>query len=137
MSIFKNINLFRLLLQLIAVHSFFVGLGLIFLPFGALSWLGFTVDPYRFFSTQGGVFHIVMCIAYWMAAKDPLKEKSLLIFIISAKWMALLFLTLYFLFMEMVAVVALSAIGDGFMGLLVLLFFLELYSEEDELNGRE
>jgi len=134
MHLFKNVNLFRLLLQLIAVHSFFVGLGLIVLPFGVLSWLGFTVDPYRFFSTQGGVFHLVMCIAYWMAARNPLNEKSLLIFIISAKWVALVFLSLYFIFMEMVAVVAISAISDGLMGLLVLLFFLALYTE-DEADG--
>ncbi|MCF7808758.1 MAG: hypothetical protein K9N38_09580 [Candidatus Marinimicrobia bacterium] len=137
MSIFKNVRLFQLLLQLIAVHSLFVGLGLIFLPFGALSWLGFTVDPYRFFSTQGGVFHLVMSIAYWLAAREPLSEKRLLIFIISAKWIALLFLTLYYLFMEPVTIVALSATGDGLMGLAVLLFFLELYYEEEEENERE
>ena len=136
MRIFKNVKLFRILLQLIALHSLLVGLGLILLPFGALSWLGFTVDPYRFFSTQGGVFHVVMCIAYWMAARDPLNERSLLIFIISAKWIALLFLSLYYLFMEMVLVVALSAVSDGLMGLLVLFFFLELYSDEVVDHGR-
>ena len=65
---------------------------------------------------------------------DPLNEKSLLIFIISAKWVALVFLSLYFIFMEMVAVVAISAISDGLMGLLVLLFFLALYTE-DEADG--
>jgi len=131
MSIFKNVQLFRLTLHLIAVHSFVVGVALIALPFGVLSWFGFTVDPYRFFSTQGGVFHIVMSIAYLLAAREPLLEKSLLIFIIAAKWIALVFLSLYFLFVEMVPVIALSAVGDGLMGLVVLLFFLELYTTEE------
>ncbi len=132
MQLFKSIPLFRLTLQLIALHSFLVGIALIVLPFGVLSWFGFTVDPYRFFSTQGGVFHIVMSVAYLLASRNPLSEKSLLIFIISAKWIALIFLSLYFLFVEMVPVIAMSAVSDGFMGLLVLLFFLELYTTQKD-----
>jgi hypothetical protein len=132
MNLFKNVSLFRLLLQLIAVHSFFVGLALIVLPFGALSWFGFTVDPYRFFSTQGGVFHVVMSIAYLLAARNPLREKSLILFIILAKWIAFFFLAFYFLFSEMVPVIAVSAVSDGLMGLLVMMFFLELYTVEEE-----
>lgn len=132
MNLFKNVSLFRLLLQLIAVHSFFVGLALIVLPFGALSWFGFTVDPYRFFSTQGGVFHVVMSIAYLLAARNPLREKSLILFIILAKWIAFFFLAFYFLFSEMVPVIAISAVSDGLMGLLVMMFFLELYTVEEE-----
>ena len=125
MHIFKNIRLFQLALALIAFHSFMVGLALIALPFEILSWFGFTVDPYRFFSTQGGVFHIVMSVAYLLAARQPLREPSLLIFIIAAKWIAFFFLGIYFLFAEMVPVIALSAVSDGLMGLVVLLFFLE------------
>jgi len=130
MKIFKNISLFQLLLYLVALHSFSVGIALIVLPFGVLSWFGFTIDPYRFFSTQGGVFHIVMTVAYLLAARNPLSEKNLIIFIILAKWIAFFFLGFYFLFSEMVPVVAISAVSDGLMGLLVMLFFLELYTEE-------
>lgn len=135
MNLFNNLKLFKRLLQLIALHSFAVGLALIVLPFGALSWFGLTVDPYRFFSTQGGVFHIVMAIAYLFAARAPLEERSLLIFIILAKWIAFFFLAFYFLIGEMVPMIALSAVGDGLMGLLVMLFFLEAYSEEPETNA--
>ena len=135
MDLFKNIRLFRIVLQLIAVHSLMVGVALIVLPFGVLSWFGFTVDPYRFFSTQGGVFHIVMCVAYWMAARNPMKEQSLLIFIIIAKWIALLFLSLYFLFVELVPVIAFSAVGDGLMGLVVLFFFLEFNTNQEEQDA--
>lgn len=131
MNLFKNTNLFKLLLQLIALHSFAVGLALIVLPFGALSWFGLTVDPYRFFSTQGGVFHIVMSIAYLLAARSPVQERSLVIFIIGAKWIAFFFLGSYFLFSEMVPMIALSAVGDGLMGLLVMLFYLETTAVED------
>ncbi len=130
MNTFKNIKLFKLLLQLIALHSFSVGVALIVLPFGVLSWFGLTVDPYRFFSTQGGVFHIVMSIAYLFAARAPLQERSLLIFIILAKWVAFFFLGFYFLLGEMVPTIAFSAVGDGLMGLLVMMFFLEAYPEE-------
>ena len=134
MKTFKNITLFQLLLYLIAFHSFSVGIALIVLPFGALSWFGFTVDPYRFFSTQGGVFHVVMTIAYLLAAQNPLGEKSLIIFIILAKWIAFFFLAFYFLFSEMVPVIAFSAVSDGLMGLMVMMFFLELHTEEEVVD---
>ncbi len=131
MKIFKNVRLFQITLYLIALHSFCVGVGLIVLPFGVLSMFGFTVDPYRFFSTQGGVFHIVMTVAYFFAARAPLQESSLLIFIIIAKWIAFFFLGFYFLFGEMVPVIAFSAIADGAMGLVVMMFFLEFYTEDE------
>lgn len=129
MQIFKELRYFKLFLQLMALHSLGVGLALIVLPFGVLSWFGLTVDPYRFFSTQGGVFHIVMSIAYLMASRAPLAERSLLIFIIAAKWLAFFFLGFYFLFGEMVPTLALSAVADGVMGLIVMVFFIENYPE--------
>ena len=134
MNIFKNISLFKLLLYLIAFHSFCVGISLIVLPFEILSWFGFTVDPYRFFSTQGGVFHVVLSIAYILAACKPLEERSLVIFIILAKWIAFFFLGFYFLFSEMVPVIAISAISDGVMGLLVMMFFQELFTTEEVVD---
>lgn len=135
MHLFKNLPLFRIVLLLIAIHSFSVGVSLIILPFEILSWFGLTVDPYRFFSTQGGVFHIVMSLAYLLAARDPMGERSLLIFIISAKWMAFFFLMLYFLFAEMVPTIALSAVGDGAMGVIVFVFFLELYAGDGDKHA--
>ncbi len=134
MQIFKNIQLFKVVLLLITIHSIAVGIALIILPFEILAWFGFTVDPYRFFSTQGGVFHIVMSVAYLLAARNPLSEKSLLIFIISAKWIAFFFLAFYFLFAEMVPVIALSAVSDGLMGLVVLMFYLEFFTVEPDPN---
>jgi len=134
MKLFKNVHLFQLSLYLIALHSFCVGIALIVLPFGILSWFGFTVDPYRFFSTQGGVFHVVMSIGYLLAARNPLAEKNLLIFIILAKWIAFFFLAFYFMLSEMVPVIAISAVSDGLMGLIVMMFFLELYTQE-EIDG--
>ena len=137
MNLFKNLQLFRITLLLIAIHSFIVGVALITLPFEILSWFGLTVDPYRFFSTQGGVFHIVMSIAYLLAARDPMRERSLLIFIITAKWIAFFFLMIYFLFAEMVPTIALSAVGDGAMGVVVFVFFLELFSVEEDERAKQ
>ena len=77
---------------------------------------------------------MVMSVAYIMAARNPLGEKNLIIFIILAKWIAFFFLSSYFLISEMVPVIAASAIGDGLMGLLVMMFFLELYGTEDSLD---
>lgn len=71
-----------------------------------------------------------MSIGYLLAAKNPLAEKSLIIFIILAKWIAFFFLGFYFLFSEMVPVIAISAVSDGLMGLMVMMFFLEMYTEE-------
>jgi len=135
MQLFKDLRLLKWFLVLMAVHSFTVGLGLTVLPFGALAWLGFTVDPYRFFSTQGGVFHIVMSVAYLLAARKPLGERTLLRFIIVAKIMAFCFLTAYFIFGERVPVIALSAIGDGLMGLIVLIFYRELLGQRSGRNA--
>jgi len=107
-----------------------VGVALIALPADILAWFGFSIDSTRFFSTQGGVFHIVMSVAYMLAARQPLNERSLLIFIISAKIIAFFFLGLFFFLGEMVPVIALSAVSDGLMGLVVWLFFKEQSYQE-------
>ena len=77
---------------------------------------------------------MVMTIAYLLAANSPLTEKSLVIFIILAKWIAFFFLGFYFLFSEMVPVIAISAISDGVMGLLVMMFFQELFTTEEVVD---
>ena len=46
-ALFSNSKVFKLLLQLIALHSFAVGVGLILLPSDWLLTLGFVVDEQR------------------------------------------------------------------------------------------
>jgi signal transduction histidine kinase len=56
------------LLWLVAIHSIGVAFGLIFLPPEYLHYFGFADYSGRFFMMQSGVFHIVMSVAYLMAA---------------------------------------------------------------------
>ena len=45
----------------------------------------------RFFSTQGGVFHIAMSVCYGLAAKDKNQYESLIIFSVVVKFLATIF----------------------------------------------
>jgi hypothetical protein len=109
----------KLFLWLIALHSFFVGVGLILFPPAYLDFFGFNNYTYCFFQAQGGVFHIVMCVAYLMASKYMYKSHDLILFSIVAKSMGTFFLILYFLFMEQVWMIIMSAIGDGVMAFML------------------
>lgn len=113
-------KLLRWFLWLVCLHSVAVGLALIALPSSWLGWFGFTPDPYRFFTTQGGVFHLVMAIAYAMAARDPLGHDGLMNLIIAAKTIAFIFLSAFFLFFERISVIALSGMADGVMALVLM-----------------
>ncbi|KAA3617708.1 MAG: hypothetical protein D8M58_00870 [Calditrichaeota bacterium] len=110
------------LLQLIAFHSLAVGLGLIIISSQYLELYGFKNYSSSFFQAQGGVFHIVMCIAYFMASKN-LNSAIIIRFVISAKTVAVIFLFVYFLYAESIWIILLSAIADGLMALLIFIFY--------------
>ena len=93
--------------------------------------------PIVFFSTQGGVFHLVMSVAYGMTARDPDKHPGMLVFIITTKLIAFIFLSIYFLFIENFVTVALSGIADGLMAIVLLFFYLKLYSQGDPTEVTE
>ena len=114
------------LLYLITLHSLVVGVILVFITFGALAQFGYRDYHGTFFKVQGGVFHIVMSIIYFMAARDPIKYRTLVFLIILIKFVATLFLFSYYLFADRIWMVAASGAGDLIMGLLVLLLFLRL-----------
>ncbi|MFO7524728.1 MAG: hypothetical protein R6W68_04700, partial [Ignavibacteriaceae bacterium] len=76
-----------------------------------------------FFRAQGGVFHIAMSIAYFMAGLNTGKSNRMIVFIIFVKFIAFIFLISYFLFVSDISLILLSAIGDGLMGLILLLLF--------------
>ena len=110
-------------LWLVTLHSFFVGIAMILLTTDWISYFDITPSEHRFFITQGGVFHIVMAIAYGMAAYNVNGSSALIIFSITAKFIATLFLLSYFIFFNQFGIIFLSAIGDFCMGLLILLLF--------------
>jgi hypothetical protein len=77
-----------------------------------------------FFPVQGGVFHIVMGIAYIMAGIGIEKFRGLVTLTILAKFMATVFLLTYFIAIKQAWVILASGIGDFLMGVLVLWAFL-------------
>ncbi|MBU0529818.1 hypothetical protein KKF86_08710 [bacterium] len=64
----SNIKLLVITLWLVTAHSLLAGLGMILLPIDWIAYFNITPSEHRFFITQGGVFHIVMALAYGMAA---------------------------------------------------------------------
>ena len=122
----KSDKILSLFLWLVAIHSFLVGIGLIFSPSEVFEFLEFNSTFDRFFSTQGGVFHIAMAVCYEMAAVNLVKYKQLIIFSIIVKFIATVFLLSYFLIISSQWMIILSAISDFLMGTILLYFFLSL-----------
>ena len=112
-----------IILWLVALHSFCVGLGLIFLPVSMMPLFGFREYTVNFFPIQGGVFHLVMVVAYVFAALDIDRNRACIYFAIIAKSIAFIFLMTYFLLFEPVITVLLSAISDGIMGLVIFMIY--------------
>lgn len=113
----------KFFLWLIALHSICVGIGLILFPPSYLEFFGFENYTYSFFQIQGGVFHIVMAMAYIMASYYLIKSPGLIIFSISAKFMATVFLIIYYLFVENSWMIILSALGDAIMASILFLLY--------------
>ena len=127
----------RILLWLVALHSFCVGLGLMFMPVSWFDLFGFTEPTVRFFAAQGGIFHIVMSVAYALGAYDLIKNKQLIIFSIIAKFIATVFLTSYFFFIESAWMIVLSGVGDFLMGIVILYLYIQYFKIAELINGSE
>jgi hypothetical protein len=112
----------RILLWLIALHSFTVAVLLILLGEECMQFFGFPAGN-AFFQVQGGIFHIVMVVAYLIAATKLSSSRLLIIFIVTAKSIAATYLLLYYFLVMPIMVVLLSGIADGLMGLAVLLLW--------------
>ena len=103
-------------LWLVAAHSFIVGLLLVIQPAALIKLMGFRDIHEPFFPCQGGVFHMIMAIAYIYGAIDIRKNKNLIIYAVIVKMAAAGFLFSYYYFMERFAVVFLSGAVDFLMG---------------------
>jgi hypothetical protein len=108
-----------LLLKLVAAHSALVGLGLIWQPASLFESLGYAPVGEPFFPIQGGVFHVVMAIGYYLAARDLAGNRCLAAFAIVVKTAATIFLLIYWMFVAHISVVLLSGIGDGLMAVFI------------------
>jgi hypothetical protein len=132
----KTDKVLSIFFWLIALHSFLVGIGLIFLPTSAFEFLGFNRTFDRFFSTQGGVFHVAIAVCYAMAGYDKIKYKQLIVFSIIIKFIAAIFLIIYFLLVSSQWLIIVSAVSDLLMGVIILqlyrLLTAELYFRKNE-----
>jgi hypothetical protein len=108
-----------LILWLVAMHSLFVGFGLILIPEDILSVFGFTAGGERFFRVQAGVFHFVMVVVYVMAAVRCASNPDSTYLAIAAKFIAMVFLLAYFFFAAPIWLVLFSGLGDGAFGVLI------------------
>ncbi len=113
----------KIFLKLVALHSFAVGIGLIFLPPVYLKYFGLNGYKASFFQAQGGVFHFVMCMAYLLTAKYLDKSPGMIHFVIMAKSLAVIFLLTYFVFFESSWMLIASAFGDGIMALIIYFLY--------------
>ncbi len=115
----NKIEILRLILILTAIHSFVVGMLLISLPSNIIELFGYSADSERFFRTQGGVFHIVMALGYWMASRDILNSQVLIKFIILVKLIATAFLLIYYFFVTSLFIIISSGIVDLIIGIII------------------
>jgi len=116
-------------LWLIAGHSIGVGFGMVVFPTNWIAFFDIVPSEHRFFITQGGVFHIIMAIAYGTAAYNITESNQLITFSIIVKFCAASFLFLYFIFINQFGIVFISGIGDFCMGL-VLMVVYKKYQQE-------
>lgn len=128
-------RLLQIVLWLTAAHSIVVGLCLVFLPNAVMHLFGFNASGEQFFQIQGGVFHLVIAVAYGLAAKSDYRRINLTEFAIIAKFLATLFLCSYYIFVEQIWTVIASAAGDCLMGLVILLTYLRWLGNERRENN--
>lgn len=111
------------ILWLVALHSLCVGLGLILVPPDLMGRFGYSPYQERFFSTQAGVFHFVMVTCYGLAAANVNRYEGLIILSIAAKFIATIFLLIYYFFVDAIWVVLASGLADFTMGVVILWAF--------------
>ena len=111
------------ILWLVALHSIGFGLSLILLPIPVIEFFGFRLED-KFFAVQGGVFHIVVSVAYIMAALDPGDSRKLIVLSCSAKFMATIFLISYYAFVSRIFMVIFSGVADFAMGAAILFSYM-------------
>lgn len=106
-------------LGLVAVHSIVMGLVLIIQPAALMELSGFNGDYEHFFPAQGGVFHLLMSVAYLTGATNIEKYHHFIVFSIFVKAVATFFLMMYCFAAEFKWIVLLSGIADCMMGLII------------------
>ena len=133
-TVFLGLDSRRLLiiiLWLVTLHTVAVGIALIAMPISWLSFFGFSVIE-KFFTVQGGVFHLVLGMVYVSAALDIEHADRLVQISIAAKFTATVFLITYYLVVNPIWMSLVSGIGDGLMGGAILLAYLAYRRDSHE-----
>jgi Ca2+/Na+ antiporter len=117
-----------LMLWLVALHSFMVGIALILQPPAIMKFFGYHPITEPFFPAQGGVFHIIMAIAYSMAAYDPEKNSPLALLSIIVKGCAVLFVFIYYFAIDPIWMLIAVGIMDGLFCLVLIYLYLTFKS---------
>ena len=121
-NVFKNPDiLLSTILWLVAVHSIAIGLALIIQPAILMEWSGFGSEYERFFPAQGGVFHLLMAVAYVMGAMNSKKYHYLIVFSIIVKVVATTFLLIYCFMVEFKWTNLIFGLVDGVMGAMIFI----------------
>ena len=122
---------FDSLLWIFVLHTTGVAIGLFVFP---PEYLGiFGLDSYhgRFFQSQAGIFHLVFGVAYLLTLYQWEKAPALIFFVVVAKSIAIVFLVLYYFLFEPAWIILISAFGDGFLGITLLLLYTQLLQEKN------
>jgi hypothetical protein len=120
-------------LWLIAIHSICFGVSLVILPISVIEFFGFRLEE-KFFADQGGVFHLIVAVAYIWAALDLENSFKFIVLAVITKFTAALFLVCYFLFIGPIIMVLFSGIIDFLMGLVVLLLYIRYREQQKTLQ---
>jgi hypothetical protein len=121
-------------LWVVAAHSILMGMALISQPATLMEWSGFKSGYERFFPAQGGVFHLLMAVAYWLGATNSQKYHFLIVFSVIVKAVATLFLLIYCFAVEFKWILLVSGISDGVMGAAIFVA-LRRYIYFQTING--
>ncbi len=120
------------LLWIFVLHTLGVAIGLIVLSPEYLIYFGFQNFQCRFFQMQAGIFHLVMAVAYLLALYQGESAPGLIYFAVFAKSIAAVFLAFYYLFVEQIWMILLSALGDGFLGMLLLVLYNQFLQSREK-----
>ena len=97
---------------------------------------GFGQTCERFFATQGGVFHILIGVAYLMGAVNSEKYHYLIVFSIIVKAVAALFLMVYCFAVDFKWIILLSGIVDFIMGLSIFIALQNYLHYQEHISSR-
>jgi hypothetical protein len=103
----------------VALHSILIGALMVIQPSSLIKLMGFGRIGEPFFPCHGGVFHILMAVAYLCGAADIHKNRNMIVYAIMVKMTAAMFLFSYYFFAKNLWIVFLSGSIDLGMGIII------------------